>query len=218
MNSAPPTRAPLARRLLLGAAGLAALIAGAYTAAHFGHGLASAPHTTVAAVYPEPRVLPAFSFGATDGAAFDAARLKGHYTFLLFGYTSCPDVCPTTLLELARARQLLADLPPAARPRVVMVSVDPQRDSAERLTLYVTHFDPSFVGVTGGEAAIDAFALAVGAAVERPTARAGNYTVDHTAAVFLINPAARVAAVFPTPHVAATLAADFRAIRHADGG
>jgi protein SCO1/2 len=121
-------------------------------------------------------------------------------------------VCPTTLLELARARTLLGDLAADRRPEVVMVSVDPARDTPERLAAYVPHFDPGFVGVTGRVADIDALAQRLGVAIERGEARDGSYAVDHTAAVFLVDPAARVVAVFPAPHVAATVAADYRAI------
>lgn len=218
MSDSPSGRPPSRRHLLVGAAAvIAAGLAGVLTARHLAHEHAAAAVTTVALVYPAPRPLPALELTAHDGSAFDAARLRGHYTFLLFGYTNCPDVCPTSLQELARARRLLADLPPAALPAVALVSVDPARDTPERLAAYAPHFDPSFIGVTGSEAAIDAFARALGVAIERGTAQDGNYSVDHTAALFLIDAAARVAAVFPAPHDAKTIAADYRAIRAAAG-
>lgn len=113
-----------------------------------------------------------------------------------------------------RARHLGPDF------HLVSISVDPARDTPERLAAYVPHFDPSFVGLTGSEAAVGALAQAIGVAIERGTPVEGSYSVDHTAAVFLIDPAARVAAVFPAPHEAQVLAEDFRAIRSAagDGG
>jgi protein SCO1/2 len=219
MTATPGASSYTRRQLLAGSAAIAlAGVAGVLTALHLARHHAAAPTTRVALVYPVPRPLPPFALLAHDGSSFDAARLRGHYTFLLFGYTNCPDVCPTTLLELARARARLADLPPAARPAVALISVDPARDTPERLAGYAPHFDPSFVGVGGSEAAVDALAQALGVAIERGTPVDGSYSVDHTAALFLIDPAARVAAVFPAPHVAEALAADYRAIRAAAGG
>lgn len=218
MNSPDPDsrgRAPTTsrRQLALGIAGLlVAAGAGVATARYLARRHAAAAVTQVALVYPVPRALPPFSLIAQDGSAFDAARLRGRYTFLLFGYTNCPDVCPTTLLALKQVRSLLADLAPASQPQMALVTVDPKRDTPERLGAYTSHFDPSFFGVTGSEPAIDALALAIGVAIERGAERDGAYSVDHTAALFLINPDGRVAAVFPTPHEAPRIAADYRAI------
>lgn len=210
----PPLPAPGSpRRLLLGTVALLAVVLVGTLAARFLlNSAARAPATQVALVYPAPRALPPFTLTAGDGSTFDASRLRGHFTFVLFGYTNCPDVCPTTLIELKRVRELLADLPARERPAVVLVSVDPKRDTPERLSAYVTHFDPTFVGLTGAQAQIGTLAQAVGVAIERGEERDGSYSVDHTAALFLIDPGARVAAVFPTPHAAATIAGDYRAI------
>jgi protein SCO1/2 len=209
----PPTTSR--RQLGLGIAGLAVAAAGgALTARWLAARHAQAAVTTVALVYPVPRALPPFALLAQDGSAFDAARLRGRYTFLLFGYTNCPDVCPTTLLALKAVRTDLADLAPALQPQVALITVDPKRDTPERLGAYTAHFDPSFFGVSGSEAAIDALALAIGVAIERGPERDGSYSVDHTAALFLIDPDAHVAAVFPTPHEAPRIAADYRAILH----
>jgi protein SCO1/2 len=200
---AHPTR-PRARlpRWLVSVVVLAGLVAGAFGARELGVRVGAMPRTLAAAVFHEPRPLPDFALTAHDGTPFTPARLRGHYTLVLFGYINCPDVCPTTLVELA-ARN---------RPEVLMISVDPARDTPERLAAYVPHFDPSFVGVTGQVAAIDALAQRLGVAIERGEPRDGSYAVDHTAAVFLVDPAARVVAVFPAPHLAATVAADYRAI------
>ena len=214
MDAPPPPMKLTRRELLLGAGGLlVAAGAGVATARYLLARRGRVAATRVALVYPEPRPLSPFALTAADGSGFDAGRLLGHYTFVLFGYTNCPDVCPTTLLELRHVRALLADLPAAALPAVVLVTVDPTRDTPARLGEYTAHFDPSFTGLTGSEAAIGSLARSLGAAIERGEARDGNYSVDHTAALFLVDPAARLAAVFPTPHEAATIAADYRAIR-----
>ena len=221
--SAPPPPAPppspvSRRELVLGIAGLAiAAGAGVMTARYLIHRRHAPAAATVALVYPAPRPLAPFALTASDGSAFDARRLLGRWTFVLFGYTNCPDVCPTTLLELRHVRQLLADLPATERPGVVLISVDPTRDTPERLGAYTAHFDPSFLGLTGTEAAIGSLAQSIGVAIEREPEHEGSYAVDHTAAIFLIDSSARVAAVFPTPHEAKTIAADYRAIRAGRG-
>ena len=199
-------------RLALVVALLAAAAAGALYARHRLGDESAAPATQVAAVYGVPRVLPAFSLLRPDGTRFDREALLGHYTFVFFGYTNCPDLCPTTLTTLAAALRQLGDLPARELPAVVMVSVDPARDTPEVLGRYVPHFHPSFTGATGSDEAVSAFASALGAAFQRHPPVEGSYAVDHTAALFLIDPSARVLALFPTPHVADTIAADYRRI------
>jgi len=220
MTDAPPRPQVSRREWLLGGLGIAAAAAaGVLTARYLIARRHARPTTTVAFVYPAPKVLPPFRLTASDGTAFDAKRLEGRYTFLVFGYTNCPDVCPTTLLELKRMKALLKDLPPEQAPAVVLVTVDPKRDTAWVVGEYARHFDPTFLGVTGAVASIDAFALAANVAIERGAEKDGSYSVDHTASIFLTDPAGRIVALFPTPHVAQALAADYRAIvGRADGG
>jgi protein SCO1/2 len=139
--------------------------------------------------------------------------LRGQWTFLFFGFVNCPDICPTTLATLAAAREALADLPEAQRPTVTLVSVDPRRDTPEVLAHYVAHFDPSFSGITGSVEAINTLTSALGVAVIiGPAADDGSYAVDHSAAIFLVDPEGRIAALFGTPHEAGTIARDFRRI------
>jgi protein SCO1/2 len=207
MSDSPhPTRAP-ARLLpvLVLALGLAAVLAGIVAYRALGGGGAAG----LAAVYPEPRPLPEVALVAHDGSRFDRSRLAGHYTLLFLGYTNCPDVCPTTLVELAGARRALAALPAALQPAVVMLSVDPARDTPAVLARYVPHFDPTFVGVSGPDAALQAWAHALGAMYEAEPAQDGAYRVDHSAALFLIDPSARLLAVYPATPSAASLAADY---------
>jgi protein SCO1 len=208
----PRTAAPLGRTLLILLVALAATLAGAVAARGWMERRAAPPATQVAAVYRESRALPAFSLVAHDGTAFEAAQLQGRWTLMFFGFTNCPDVCPATLSQLAAVRRRLADLPPESQPRVLMVSVDPKRDTPERLAQYVPYFDPSFVGATGTSEAIAALTKGMGVAVHVGPEREGTYTVDHTAALFLVGPDARLAAVFPTPHVPDAIASDYRAI------
>jgi len=141
--------------------------------------------------------------------------LRGKWTFVFFGYRSCPDLCPNTLHELAAFRRLLDDsgAADAAQVQVLFVSVDPARDSEEALAEYVAYFDPRFIGATAGRAAIERFAKQFGAgfAYEAETVP-GQYAVSHSGAVFLVDPHARVVAAFSEPHYAATLLRQFRGI------
>jgi protein SCO1/2 len=174
---------------------------------------AAPPALERATLFAEARPLPAFSLVDGSGMDFGPDRLRGRWTFLYFGFTNCPDICPTTLATLAAAKAALADLPGGLQPGVAFVSVDPGRDTPQVAGRYAAHFDPSFIGATGTRAALDALASALGVAVIiGPPAADGSYAVDHSAAVFLVDPEARVAALFGAPHDSATIARDYRRI------
>jgi len=171
-----------------------------------------------ALLFSAPRALPAFELVDHTGGRFGPESLAGEWTLVFFGFTHCPDVCPSTLATLAAVRRELADLSPAARPAVVLVSVDPARDTPARLAEYVRFFDPEFTGVTGTPEAIEALTAALGVAVVRnPPDADGNYGVDHTASLFLINPSGSLAGVFSTPHTVDGVAHDYRLIVDATG-
>jgi len=200
-------------RLLVVAIVLAGILAGAAAAKYFWRAPATPPDLEQAVLFSETRALPGFALVDQAGRPFGPERLRGHWTFLFFGFVNCPDICPTTLATLAAARRSLADLPEAGQPAVTLVSVDPGRDTPEVLARYVAHFDPSFNGVTGSTEAIDTLTNALGVAViVGPAAADGSYAVDHSAAVFLVDPEGRLAALFGTPHDAGTIARDFRRI------
>lgn len=168
-------------------------------------------------LFEPPRPLPQGSFTDQDGAAFSPERLHGHWSLLFFGFTNCPDVCPTTLAMLAQVRKTLADLPESQRPQVILVSVDPQRDTPERLAAYVRHFDPGFLGITAGDQhALEEFARQMGAVVAITPLSDGNYTVDHSASVFLVGPQGMLRALFSPPHSPQAIASDYRRIVGAD--
>ncbi len=161
-----------------------------------------------------PRPLPLFSLTDHTGAPFDMDRLRNHWTLMFFGFTHCPDVCPTTLFTLARVVERLGDLPEKDRPGVVMVSVDPNRDTPDTLASYVPYFHPGFIGVTGDMPSILGLTQAMGVAFAyTPIEGAeGGYAVDHTASIFLVDPAGKLTAIFGTPHAADDIAHDYRLI------
>jgi protein SCO1 len=159
-----------------------------------------------------PRPLPHLALIDQDTIAFDSNRLKGRWTLLFFGFTNCPDVCPATLGVLAQIEKQLQDLPEPSKPQVVLVSVDPQRDTPTQLKSYVKFFSPSFVGVTGSQQDLDAFTRAMSVPVAIQRLDNDTYTVDHSAAIFLIDPQGAMHALFSTPHDPAKIAHDYRRI------
>jgi len=195
--------------LLVLAAALAGLATAWFTIKRPGAPLALEQATLLDAA----RTLPQFELVDQAGRAFQRDSLRGHWTLLFFGFTNCPDVCPTTLAALAELRRKLADLPSSDLPAVVFVSVDPGRDTPEVLGRYVGHFDTHFLGVTGPSAALEVLTHNLGVAVAiGPVPEDGNYTVDHSAAIFLIDPSAAFTAVFGSPHLADVIARDYRSI------
>lgn len=157
-------------------------------------------------LWPQSKALTAFTLDDHHGKAFTLDAMRGRWTVLFFGYTHCPDVCPVTLSVLSNALALMGEAG-ADPPQVVFVSVDPKRDSLEHLAAYVSYFDPRFLGVTGDDARLQAFARQLGVlyVLTEPDAN-GDYLVDHTAALFLIDPRGHLVALFHAPHSAKTIA------------
>lgn len=157
--------------------------------------------------------VPPMTFVDDQGQPFGPEQLRGHWSILFFGFTSCPDVCPTTLALLAQVEKKLADLPTEQRPHIVLVSVDAKRDTPERLAQYVKSFSPTFTGVTAGDQeAVEEFALKLGVPVAISPLPDGNYTVDHSAAIFFVDPSGALRALSSTPHNVAIIAEDYRSI------
>ena len=136
---------------------------------------------------PQSRNLPALSLTNQDGESVAVDQLKEQWSLLFFGYTFCPDICPATLAQL---RQLQGQLPEAtrARLRLVLVSVDPKRDTPEQLKKYLAYFDAGFVGLTGEEATLQKFANAVSIPYIPADTSKDNYTVDHSGNLVIIGP------------------------------
>jgi protein SCO1 len=158
------------------------------------------------------RALPDFSLIDQRGAAFGPRNLDGHWSLMFFGYTHCPDFCPTTLVTLAAmAKNLRAK--GATPPQVVFVSVDAQRDTPQQLAKYVPYFDPTFIGVTAADQpTLEALARKLGVAVALVPSAGGGYSVDHSGVIFVVDPAGKIAAVLTGPFTADTLQADLTRI------
>ncbi|HSW24489.1 MAG TPA: SCO family protein [Burkholderiaceae bacterium] len=166
-------------------------------------------------VLPKPDALAEFRLVKHDDTVFDIQSLKGRWTFLIFGYTFCPDFCPTTLVEFAQMHRQLAQRPQGTRDvQFVMISVDPDRDTPQLLGRYVPQFNREFIGVTGDPAVIKQLADSVGAVYARaPGSSDSNYLIDHSTAVLLINPDGKLQGVFAAPHVAKDMVQAFAKMR-----
>jgi protein SCO1/2 len=159
------------------------------------------------------RPLADFSLIDNQGRSFGAANLRGHWSLMFFGYTDCPDYCPTTLTTLAALEKQLRAAKTVAPPQVIFVSVDAKRDTPAQLNQFVPNFDPGFIGLTAtDQPAIEALAKKWGIAVNIQYAANGNYIVDHSTEIFVIDPAGNVAAILTGPFTVDALQSDFRRI------
>ena len=162
-------------------------------------GAAEPPFRT--GVLEPPGPAPEFTLRSDTGKTVRLRDWRGNVVLLFFGYTSCPDVCPTTLSDLAEVKKQLG--PAAQRLRVALVTVDPERDTAKRLHTYVQAFDPTFVGLTERKPALAAIWKAYGVYVRshRVSGSSDGYMVDHSATTFVIDAEGRLrlAISFGTP-------------------
>ncbi len=144
-----------------------------------------------------------------QGETVHLRDLQGKWTLLYFGYTFCPDVCPTTLADLKTMKTALGSK--ADDAQVVFVTLDPERDTPERLDAYLNAFDPSFIGLSGSEAEIDAAATEFGVFYQKHVVEgASGYLIDHTGTVSLIDPKGYVRMVIPYGVAGADIAADLK--------
>ena len=191
----------------VGAIAVVAALAGVYVARMLNQ--PAVPSLESGTSLPQARVLPDFNLVDTQGQATSPASLRGHPTLVFFGFTHCPDVCPTTLALLANVqKQAVQQHPAMAGIKVALISVDPERDTPEQLGSYIASFRGDFIGLTGDASEIVKATRAFGVAAARVDLGGGNYTMDHSATVFALDSQARIVAVFTPPLSAAALARD----------
>ena len=191
------------RRLAASRAASGVLILTALLAACTGHSLYALKSVS--------GLVPSLEFQLTnqDGQAVTAADYRHDVVLLYFGYTQCPDECPTTLTTLANALHTLG--PRASQVRVLFVSVDPDRDTTAVLKRYVSHFGPQFVGLRGGQAELAALSKRYRIAYhyEKPDSY-GNYEVDHSSAIFVFDGRGRARLLGQSDNTARQVASDLR--------
>lgn len=153
------------------------------------------PALTSGTWLPVARPTPPFTLVNQQGRTVDVQLLAGQPSLVFFGFSNCPDVCPTTLALLAAVRRQTA-----LRPlRVIMVTVDPQRDRPQQLQRYLQNFDPGFIGLTGDPAELAKLTKAFAAVAQRQDLPGGDYSMDHSATVYLLDRQGRLVTVFTPP-------------------
>jgi protein SCO1/2 len=174
---------------------------------HAGHHRMAALKQTVLAVDGhEPLRLP--SLVDADGAVFAPERLQGHWSVIFFGFTACPDVCPTTLQALGAVARDPASGVPAGTTQIVFVSVDPERDTPERMKSYLEHFGGRILGLTGSRDAVDRFSKEISAGY-----RAQGAGIDHSTSLFVLDPKSRLVGILLRPADPARIVADLESLR-----
>ncbi len=164
-----------------------------------------------ATVLPSPRPLPEIILSNHNGEAVDLGIASSRWGLWFLGFTHCPDVCPNTLGMLAAVRKGLNAIDGAKKIDMVFVSVDPARDSTEKLKSYVQYFDSEMIGLTGSQQDIDTLtqSLYLPYQLDEPDEN-GHYNVEHSGALVLVNPDNAVHAYFTPPHSAQTLITELK--------
>ncbi|MDM4764613.1 SCO family protein [Pelomonas sp. SE-A7] len=161
-----------------------------------------------AGVFDPPHAAPEFSLSGSDGQELRLSRYRGKLVLLVFGFTNCPEVCPTTLATLAQARKSLGAK--AASVQVVYVTVDPERDDLARIRQYLGAFDASFVGGTGKPAVLESLRRDYGVMATKVGQSAGGYGMNHSTSVYLIDREGRLRALMPYGRKAADFVHDLQ--------
>lgn len=164
--------------------------------------------------FPEPKQLTNISLVDQDNKPFNEGAFDSHWTFVYVGYTFCPDACPLSLTVINQIHGLLEKKNIADNVQMLLVSVDPERDTPDRLLEYTKYFNENFLAATGEPEDIKTFTDQVSAIFALPDDRSDpNYLVDHSSAIVLIDPKSSVHAIFTPPQIATQLATDFENLR-----
>ncbi|WP_415037264.1 SCO family protein [Azonexus sp.] len=173
------------------------------------HARASSPHTTFDL---EPRSInPRYMLIGPQGSAVSNEDFRGRFQLITFGYTFCPDICPTTLVDIAEALKLLGT--DAERVQAIFISVDPERDNPQQLATYTAFFDQRIIGLTGSPALVQAAARNFKVRYEKVVGESEdpkNYAVDHSAGIYLLGPESTFIKKFAYATPPASIANDIR--------
>jgi protein SCO1/2 len=168
------------------------------------------PYTYHGGFYSPPSAAPPLNLTDMNGNPFTLNQLEGKVALIYFGYTTCPDICPTTLVDFQAVKDDLGE--DADRVEFLLVTIDPERDTEAKLKEYLAFFDPDFIGLRGDAEQTKAFTRDYGIVVKRvdyPDSATG-YLLDHSAQSFAIDPAGRLALTFPYGMDPALIAEDIR--------
>lgn len=190
---------------------IAALLLGTAIAAGLALALRNAGEPAAlltATVLPAGNELPDFALLDQHGAPVDRTVFQGQWDLVFFGFTHCPDICPATLSVLGQARRELGAQHQEPLPRIVLVSVDPERDTPEDMARYIAYFGEGNLGLTGDLAEIRKLTDALGIFFAKAASNGGTYGVDHSTVVLVIDPQGRLKALFSAPHQVETFVHD----------
>ncbi len=193
------------RKLAITGVAVVAILAGAWLSVWV---TAPTLKPQTATVLPTPRELAEFSLLDQNGDPFSRTSFGGHWNLVFFGFTHCPDICPLTLQVLANARQQMLDAGAQVLPRIVLVSVDPERDTPEIIGQYISYFGAGIIGVTGDLAEIRKLTDGLGVFFQKTSVDDSDYSVNHSAVVIVVDPQSNFHALFSAPHEAASFEHD----------
>ncbi len=177
----------------------------------------STPYIYKGTVIDPAKPAPDFTLVDQNGQPFTLSEQRGNVVLLFFGFTTCPDVCPTTLADLASARERLGEN--ANRLKVALITVDPERDTPEKLGPYVSRHDPNFLGLTGTSAELEQVRKSYGAyAIKRELENSQlGYTIDHSSYIYIIDPQGNWREIFPYGSLPEDIASDVRELIRSGG-
>ena len=175
------------------------------------------PQLQTVTLLPQPRELPPFNLRQSDGTPLLPGELAGHWTLAFLGFTFCPDVCPTTLTELAVAQKQWEALPETIRPRVLFVSVDPERDTPARIGEYAHAFHADTLAATADVPTLENFAKSLGFVFMKVPGKGfdenpNDYSMDHSSGIAVLDPQGRMAGLIRPPLQPEAIAADMQAL------
>jgi protein SCO1 len=171
-------------------------------------GGSAAPKLENAVMYPQPRAIPEFHLAQANGQALTIDQWRGHWNVIYFGYASCPDVCPTTLATFKQVWKDLAQRQLTQQVQIDFISVDPERDTPEKLAKYVGFFSTDFIAATGNDDELTRLTRALGLMYSRDKDANGAIEVDHSGSAVIIDPQARLVGIFRPPFAATAVASD----------
>ena len=175
-----------------------------------------APQSLQGVLRPQPRILQPFKLIDQKGKLINELSFEDKWSLVFFGYTSCPDICPTTLHVLNSVTSILLEKENklSQDTQVIFISVDPERDTKDVLVDYMAFFNKDFIGATGDKKNIDNVVQQFGAGyVMDEEVEPGQYQVSHSSAIFLVAPDTKLVAAFSQPHIPGTIVSQYKAIR-----
>ncbi len=163
-------------------------------------------------LFPQVREIPDFALQSADGKLINKATLSKHWTVVFLGFTHCPDICPTTLADLSKVQKIWETLPSETRPRVLFISVDPERDTPKAIAEYAAFFHKDTLTATAQEPALTEFVQSLALVYAKMPLKNGDYTMDHSATIVVLNPQGNEVGIIRQPFIPEKIAADLIAL------